>query len=220
MWRYEFIQRLIDKYGYKKYLEIGLGKNCDNFKRIQVEAKIGVDPFKPVNIDGLINEKVNYYEMDSDTFLSEHTYALSDVDLIFIDGLHEYSQVYRECITVLQYLKKGGMILIHDCNPFTEEMAIPLSELPEYDRYREPWMGDVWKAIVLFRIFYPAWDVYVADTDCGIGIIKKTEDFTAVFEIPQNLQYKINNLQYTDLEKDRRAMLNLKTLEQMENQVI
>jgi hypothetical protein len=215
MWRYDLIQRLINKCGYQKYLEIGLGKNCDNFKRINAETKIGIDPYRPDNINDLLNETVLYYEMASEVFLDEHQDVLNGVDIVFIDGLHEYGQVYKECISVMQHLKVGGSVLIHDCNPFTKEMAIPLSKLPEYDRLREPWMGDVWKTIVLLRKLYPTWNIYVADTDCGIGIIKKTSNSIEPVSLSQDLLQEMNNLQYEDLEKDRVAMLNLKSIEQL-----
>jgi len=211
MWRYELIQHYIDEYEYKKYLEIGLGPDCYNFKQINVSLKIGVDPYRSHAIDSIVNESVLYYEMDSNTFLSKHQDVLKDVDIVFIDGLHEYHQVYHECTTLMQYMKVGGTIMIHDCNPFTEEMAIPVSELNEYDRLKEPWMGDVWKAIVMLRQVYPEWEVFVADTDCGIGIIRKNKEY-GIKTIPNNIKQEVEALCYLDLDKNRMSLLNLKPI--------
>ena len=43
--RIEIIQKIINKHHYKTYLEIGCD-NDENFSRILIEKKIGVDPLK------------------------------------------------------------------------------------------------------------------------------------------------------------------------------
>ena len=53
---------------------------------------------------------------------------------------------------------------------------------------------------------HPAFDCYVVDTDCGCGVIVNNEDKT---QIPINL-----DLNYKDLEKNRKELLNLITVKE------
>jgi cephalosporin hydroxylase len=39
-----------------------------------------------------------------------------DYDMIFIDGLHTYQQVYKELDLYSQYLNTSGWIILHDTN--------------------------------------------------------------------------------------------------------
>ena len=172
---------------------------------------MGVDPYKPDNIDSIVCKSITYYEMTSNKFLIENFNVLNDTDIAFIDGLHEYKQVYLECMCLMKCMPIGGTILIHDCNPFSEEMATPLAELLKYDRAREPWMGDVWKAIVLLRHIYPEMNIFVADTDCGIGVIRKSQEFIEK-KIPAKIDEKIASMTYAYLDKNRNNLLNLKSI--------
>ena len=124
--RSEIIQKVIDKKNYKSYLEIG----CDddqNFNKIKIHIKYGVDPISGGNI-----------RKTSDEFFSQNKKYF---DCIFIDGLHEYEQVKKDIINSLEYLNDGGVIFVHDCLPRSYfEQAVPRSQ--------HVWTGDVWKSIV------------------------------------------------------------------------
>ena len=100
--RSKVIQNVIDLKGYKSYLEIGCD-NDENFKKIRVETKIGVDPVR----GGTIRKT-------SDEFFFENSIFF---DCIFIDGLHEYDQVKKDINNSLNYLNNGGVIFVHDCMP-------------------------------------------------------------------------------------------------------
>ena len=148
--RYEIINRIIKNYNFKKYLEIGCF-NDDNFSRINAEYKIGVDPVSGGNIRKTSDE---YFENCEDFF-----------DLIFIDGLHHYEQVKKDINNSLNFLKKGGIILLHDCLPSSaRDQMIP--------RSHEKWNGDVWKTIVEFRTKKEL-DTYVCLADQGLGVVIK-----------------------------------------------
>ena len=79
--RIEIIQNIINREKYKSYLEIGCDGD-DSFSKIRVENKVGVDPYSGGNFRGT-----------SDYFFSINN---NKFDCIFIDGLHEYSQVYKD----------------------------------------------------------------------------------------------------------------------------
>ena len=153
LYRWDLIQYLIDKYSFKKYLEIG----CDDdasFSKIKIEKKIGVDPFSGGTIRDTSD---NFFKNNNDFF-----------DIIFIDGLHIYDQVIKDINNSLKFLNKDGFILIHDCLPRTKaHQAIP--------RYRGSWNGDVWKAIVEMRTKKDV-ETYTCKIDYGIGVIQNKDN--------------------------------------------
>ena len=68
----------------------------------------------------------------------------------------------------LNFLKPGGIILLHDCLPSNVfNQAMPRCQ---YD-----WNGDVWKAIVEFRTKKNL-DIYTCFADQGIGVIFNREN--------------------------------------------
>jgi predicted O-methyltransferase YrrM len=106
--RTDVINYLISKYGYKKYLEIGVRKASDNFNKIKCETRVGVDP-KP--------RGVCTHKMTSDDFFLQNKKMF---DIVFIDGLHIEEQVEKDIKNSLAILAANGTIVVHDCNPPTE----------------------------------------------------------------------------------------------------
>jgi hypothetical protein len=172
--------------------------------------KIGVDIVRPVIMDSIVNDNVRFFQMDSLAFLTRHEDLLSDVDMAFIDGLHEYHQVYVECMRLIRSISVGGIIFIHDCNPTSARMARPFDTMTseEYLHHEGAWTGDVWKAIVLMRCMYPQWDIRVMRTETGMGILRKPKDVT-ILPVPGALWSAMDKLTYDDLAKDRENLINL-----------
>lgn len=155
MTRTELIQHFIDKRGYKSYLEIGCFRN-ENFNKIRCDKKVSVDPDPEAHAT---------YQMTSDDFF------LGDVphefyDIIFIDGLHEHNQVWRDIGNAMMSLNKGGVIIMHDCCPTSEYAA----RWDDKSHQHEEWYGDVYKAYFKARNDICC-DVYVIPEDCGCGVI-------------------------------------------------
>jgi hypothetical protein len=180
--RTDVLNTLIEKYGYRSYLEIGQGQRTDNIDLIDCPIKIGVDPEKSLNAA---------YQMTSDEFFAINN---DSFDLIFIDGLHMSGQVEKDINNSLKILKENGTIVVHDCNPANEEMQM----VPRIQQIA--WTGDVWKAWVKFRATRPDLKMYVIDADFGIGIIRKGSQET--ISLPDNPTYEY-------LDKNRRKILNL-----------
>jgi len=154
--RLDLIKYVIKKNDYKNYLEIGCHNN-NVFDQIEIE-KIGVDPISGGN-----------YRATSDKFFKEN---LKKFDCIFIDGLHEYSQVKRDILNSIEILNKDGIIILHDCLPSN----ISHQRVP---RTRYNWNGDVWKAIVEARTWEHV-DTYTVLSDQGLGLIKKKKNSNAL----------------------------------------
>jgi hypothetical protein len=214
MWRYDIIQKFINENKYKKYLEIGLGKECTNFEKIVNVNKIGVDPFWPEDIEKWLSPQTKIYKMTSnDFFKNKGSEILKNLDIAFIDGLHEYHQVIFEVQEILKYLLPTGTILIHDCLPFSEAMAKPLEEMSKYNACYEPWMGDVWKSIPILRAKFPEYSIFVIDSDCGIGVLTKQKMYlkkTGSFD-----EKMINDMTYEQFQISKRDMLNIVSLKEV-----
>ena len=161
MTRWEIINRIIGDRGYRSFLEIGTQYGA-TFTRVDVPVKVSVDPDP---------RTAATYVMTSDEYFREHK---DKFDLVFVDGLHECGQAYRDVMNALEILNKGGVIVMHDCHPTDRQMQEPYC-----GQYF--WTGDVWKAFVMLRGTL-AHEMYVIDQDFGCGIIdtakrrkKKTE---------------------------------------------
>ena len=146
--RFEIIQDIIDFKKYNSYLEIGCDRN-QSFSNIKIEKRVGVDP-----VEG------GTHKMTSDHFFSINK---DNFDIIFIDGLHEYTQVMKDIKNSLKVLNKEGIILLHDCLPRTIWNQIT-------PRLNSDWNGDVWKSIVHCRTLENI-DTYTFIADRGIGLI-------------------------------------------------
>ena len=148
--RFQIIQKIIDYKKYKSYLEIGCDRN-QSFSNISIDRRVGVDP-----VEG------GTHKMTSDDFFLNNK---DNFNLIFIDGLHEYSQVMKDIHNSLNCLTEDGIIILHDCLPRSLfEQAVPRSQ--------HIWTGDVWKAIVEIRTHQDV-DTCVCLMDMGVGIIIK-----------------------------------------------
>jgi len=225
--RYDMIQACIDVIKRKKkkvnYLEIGVQTGFCFFK-IKADRKLAVDPDFIIQLKKKIKAYIKnfsnfnnkYFELTSDDFFAQqgnYVKAIGGLDVVFIDGLHLYEQVVKDIENSLKYLNKGGVILVHDCNPLTENAAVraytstevAAMNLPGYDYI---WNGDVWKAIVELRATRKDVEVIVINSDHGVGVI--TERAVKPFALTTE---QLNTLTYADLDNNREAYLNLKTPE-------
>ncbi len=192
--RTEIIQALIDKRGYKSYLEIGVQNTLNNFDKIRCDFKVGVDPDP--------NAKATYPLTSNEFFLLAHARDLK-FDIIFIDGLHHVGQVIKDGENALECLTDLGSIIIHDCNP-ESELA---QQVP---RETKVWNGDGWKSILYFR---ENKDICVVTINCdhGCGFIQR--GWQEPFKVSEELTYE-------NLSKNRQRWLNLVSPEYFERVLI
>ncbi len=168
--RWDLIKYLIKKYNYTNYLEIGCDKD-QLFSKVKIQNKIGVDPFS----GGTVRKT-------SDKFFLENN---EKFDIVFIDGLHIYSQVKKDILNSVQCLKPNGIVLVHDCMPDSiGKQAVP--------RYKMQWNGDVWKAIVDLRQKNNL-EIYTCEIDQGIGIITNKKNSSVL-----KLDIPINKIKFKD----------------------
>jgi len=190
--RFDIINNIIKYKKYNSYLEIGCQADV-SFKKILAADKIGVDP-----MDG------GTHRMTSDNFFKTNQKTF---DIIFIDGLHEYSQVLRDIKNSINFLNKDGIILVHDCLP----AKIWHQTMPQT---HSSWNGDVWKAIVECRTLENI-DTYTCLADEGIGVIKVQKNNNLL-----NLNLSnFKNLKYKEYYTNRESLMNIISVEKLINQI-
>ena len=197
MTRTEIINSLIRKYNYKSYLEIGVNTPLQpgyNWIGIKIQTKHGVDP----NVE-------TTFQMTSDEFFEKH--VAQKYDIIFIDGLHIFEQVYKDIINSLKYLNDNGTIVVHDCNPIEEITQ-------RRKRASDAWHGDVWKSILKLRTEEKNLEVFTVDTDEGCGIIRKGSQELLLAD------KNINIYDFSYLEKNRENVLNLISVDSFKEKYI
>ena len=223
--RYDMIQQCIDvikkKKGKVNYVEVGVQTGFCFFK-IKADKKLAVDPSFAIRwtnwirayIKNSSNFNNKFFEVTSDDFFHQqkgYINQIGGIDVVFIDGLHLYEQVLLDIKNSLGFLNKGGVILVHDCNPLTEVAAVRAYTSEEVRLMNLPgwanlWNGDVWKAVVKLRATSSDLQISVFNTDHGVAVITKGKP-EMVFELTE---LQIKELSYQDFENHRKEYLNLK----------
>ena len=189
MIRTDIINILIQKYGYKSYLEVGTQDPSSNFDKIDIDHKVSIDPFPRGEVT-FVGTSDEYFESITEDI---------KYDIIFIDGLHHSDQVLKDIENSLNHLSKKGTIVCHDSLPSTEKMQ-------ERDDHGGEWTGDVWKAIAELRVERIDLDISVVDTDYGCAIIRRGSNIP--YETTQDY------LTYSHYSANKYRMLNVISPEQ------
>ena len=189
MIRTEIINKFIKKYKFSSYLEIGTRNKDHNFNKVRCREKLCIDPDKDAEAD-LVLTSDEFFKINNKKF-----------DFIFIDGLHEAHQVYKDIQNSIKVLNEGGVIMCHDCNPIS---LISSTDFEEYNGSIR-WNGDCWKAFAKYR-YNSEYLCYVLDEDEGCGII----DTHFKAEIEEKIKIYIGELTYSILEENRNKLLDLR----------
>lgn len=189
MKRYEIINHLVKYFGYETYLEIGLQNAANCFDKVIALKKVSVDPDIAANPMILAT---------SDEFFEENKFTY---DIIFIDGLHEADQVYRDINNALKILNPNGTIICHDMLPTTEEMQ-------KVPRETKVWTGDGYKSFLKLRCEREDLNMFTIDTDFGCGIIRTGK------QKKLNISFPIT---YQDFYINRSKWMNIISVEEFLN---
>lgn len=241
--RLQLIQRFIDELNAERYLEIGVFKG-DVFLNVNCKIKFGVDPKFRIgkgkrlthNMLWKLSERgILFIETTSTDFFQNNKTHLREKPpkVVFIDGLHTFEQTLEDVYNTLNWLDKGGVIILHDCNPPHKACATPASSIPEAKQKYESenndggwtgdWCGDTWKVIPYLLKHNSQLNICVLDTDYGLGVISQKVpcdpyQYNSMHHNNHGLD-EFESLSYGDLDANRKEMLNLKDLSDLEKVV-
>lgn len=185
--RHDIINTFISHRNYHSFLEIGTDTGI-SLRTVKAERIVSVDPNPSTPAT---------HHMTSDAFFT----ACNDkFDIIFIDGLHEHNQAYRDIQNALRHISPGGVIVMHDCLPTTEQMQRYAISYPG-----GLWTGDVWKAFVKARSELP-YIMYTIDVDFGCGII----DTSQMADLHGALPTDMESMTYSQFIQHRNEWMNVK----------
>lgn len=225
--RVKLLQQIINKGGFKRYLEIGSYQG-QSLLPLRCKTKIAVDPaFKISNITkfkAILKNPSNlsnrYFELKSEDFFEQkRDYLKKDgkLDVIFIDGLHTFRASLLDVLNSLEHLAENGIIIMHDCFPPHRVAAIPLGSFQDgkkknVEGWTGEWCGDVWKTICYLRENHKdLLDVFVINTDYGLGVIRYKEKVVLEKPIVNKATYKrIDALDYEHLMNNPKEVIALR----------
>jgi hypothetical protein len=225
--KYNAVQAVVDTRKAKTFLDLH-GEKYAKFLWVKAHKKISVyTRFIEFQIPRSVKTKFflahlpwnlfnEIYTEKADEFFEKRANKVlpkAGVDVVLVDGDHNYEQTLRDINNCLSHLKEDGVIVVHDCSPSCEISATPAKDihaatqlLQDRPEWTGEWSGDTWRAIVHLRSTRKDLHIFVLNCDCGLGIITKGK--------PENMlefsEKEIMNMTYQDLDKDRARILNLK----------
>ena len=156
-----FLAKLHEQLLFDWYLEIG-SQTGDSLAPVRSKT-VAVDPYFRAKID-IIGQKpaLHLFQMTSDDFFASGFLARNGIrpGLSFLDGMHLYEFLLRDFIAAEAAVAPGGVILLHDCVPYS--FAMTTRDLAAL-RPGMAWTGDVWKLIPILRRLRPDLEVMILD---------------------------------------------------------
>ena len=199
--RTDIINLLINYFGYKSYLEIGVRNPNDNFNKINCIYKVGVDIKEIIGPFG----SCQFFHGTSNDFFEKSMLGMGTLDdhwgCIFIDGDHRYEQVLRDFQNSYVRLRKNGIIVLHDVNPTNEGSQGPVKKSGD-------WSGEVWKLWFHLKMFL-AFDMFTVDCDYGVGIVRKKPFNEKAYNDKVSKFGDMPNYEWDDFFKNKEEMLDL-----------
>ena len=225
--RITLIQNLINKKRYRRYLEIGTYKGV-SFLPIRCRKKIAVDPFFKVRrkeklkwlFKNPFNFRNSYFRMKSDVFFKEQKLFLEKrrPDIVLVDGLHTFEASLNDVLNSLRHLSEKGVIIMHDCYPPHKAAATPGTSSADAKKagvegWTGQWCGDVWKTIIYLREQYNGvLDVFVLNTDMGLGVIKQKNKKALELAINRELFKKVDAMNYEEMTSNAQKLIGLRNV--------
>lgn len=145
------------------YLEIGVSYGV-TFEAVDIPFKWGVDPQPKFNTH-LLPSGCRFSRLTSDAFFASVDPRVR-FDLIFLDGLHQWHQTYRDLVNSLAHAHAWTIFLIDDVVPIDEFASWPDMDKALAARFKSgdtntAWQGDVYKLMFAIRDHHPELDFRV-----------------------------------------------------------
>ncbi|WP_245875474.1 class I SAM-dependent methyltransferase [Tabrizicola aquatica] len=157
---YAFLTALHRTLLFDWYLEIG----CRTGESVALSRSktVAVDPFfrAELNIIG-VKPALHVFQQTSDDFFASGFLAKNDIRLAvsFLDGMHLFEFLLRDFMQTEAASHPQGVVMLHDCAPFTHEMTTR-----DLTAIRGSWTGDVWKLVPILQKWRPELKLTMLDS--------------------------------------------------------
>ena len=206
MRKYDIINLLGKKFNYNSYLEISSISTGYTYDRIDSNIftrKSGIHYIQDTDeIDTNkvprrkdINIEPNKYEYHHNKVRNEDI----KYDIVFIDSWHTYQQSLKDIYTALELVSNNGIIIVHDCCPYTEDLIGPCNG--------GEWCGQTYEAFINFRYDHKELETFCVYTDYGCGIISLNWDFSVPISYTKYDKDELKNWKY--FNENKKELLNL-----------
>lgn len=139
------------------YLEIGV-ESGGTFRQVSVPFKWGIDPNPLPNVHHL-DPGTKFGMISSDDFFDSLSPKVA-FDIVFIDGLHQIEQVYRDLLHSIRHARQSSVIFVDDVVP-DDDMSANRDHKKSIELkaaagiFDGRWHGDVWKILPIVSTLYP-----------------------------------------------------------------
>jgi hypothetical protein len=165
----DLINELSAIHGYRKYLEIctpTTGNMYGAIDRARFSTCHRLMYRCPAEFDDGMLIDFRSSNLGIDECVKTIRARASEYDVILIDPFHEYEPSARDLKEAVNLLNPTGTIIVHDCFPLDETIAVP-----EY--IDGSWCGVTYKAYVDFMLANKSLLFCTVDTDYGCGVIRR-----------------------------------------------
>lgn len=138
---YRFFHQLVKRYHPLKVLEIGtyVGTSAAHLGFANVDGSvltIDINPDAKLQLERALEDKglaVEAVTKDSMQWANESRGLHGQFDMLFCDGLHNFTQTYAEYVAYRPFVKEGGLLFFDDLNldMATQEMQVFWELVPE-----------------------------------------------------------------------------------------
>ena len=204
--------------GVQRYLEIGVAKGT-TFFQVNAAEKHGVDPrfrFDPLSRSHQSHE--HYHQISSDAYFQQAIGRETPFDLIFLDGLHTYSQTLRDFLASQPLAHPRTVWLIDDTVPTDAIAADPDLQRVQAARQAsghsadQTWMGDVFKLVAFIDSFCPQFSCFTTEGHGQTVVLPKLQ---APAPKRFNNVQEIEQLSYVDVLLLQESLLKATPFEQI-----
>jgi Methyltransferase domain len=182
----QIINDLLAAGGGRRFVELSMDGRSPYFDAVVAESKLAVS---------YLPRRDPLAEQD---FLSAEPPG-GGYDLILVDTWHESEHCLAVMERCLPKLSDRGVLVVHDSNPPSEWHQRPADEFVAGTE----WNGQVWQAVVSFRMRHPTWEVFTVDTDWGCTVIRPSRPAR------RKLGASLDKLDWATLEPNRTRLLNV-----------
>ncbi len=139
------------------YLEIGV-ESGGTFRQVRVPFKWGIDP-NPLPKFHHLGPGTKFGMIPSDDFFESLSPKVA-FDIVFIDGLHQIEQVYRDLLHSIRHVRRSSVIFVDDVVP-DDDMSAHRDQKKSIELkaaagiFDGRWHGDVWKILPIVSTLFP-----------------------------------------------------------------